>query len=253
MLFTGCSGEDLGEAVSEGIYNEPKIGSIITFGGYEWRVLDLQHDYALVITENIIEVPYLYIPDVELNLTWEVSFMREYLNGDFLGRFSMEDRARILETTVINNNNPWFDTSGGNDTVDKVFFLSLEEVIQYFGDSGQLSDRPVVMQYFSRDYGRTIVRPPNTDDGEVGEPSSFITDQYSAARTAYFHNAYPSGFFASSPQDELIPFVWWLRTPGHFPHSFVVVQDDGWINVQGGGIITRAYYGIRPAVWLRVE
>lgn len=32
-----------------------KIGSIISFGDYKWRVLDSQENAVLIITENIIE------------------------------------------------------------------------------------------------------------------------------------------------------------------------------------------------------
>lgn len=32
-----------------------KIGSSLTFGGYNWRVLGLQNNRALIITEDIIE------------------------------------------------------------------------------------------------------------------------------------------------------------------------------------------------------
>jgi hypothetical protein len=48
----------------------------------------------------------------------------------------------ILPTTNINVNNQWFGTDGGRDTTDKIFLLSIEEVVKYFGDSGQLKNRP---------------------------------------------------------------------------------------------------------------
>ena len=32
-----------------------KIGSTVSFGGYTWRILDIQNNMALIITENIIE------------------------------------------------------------------------------------------------------------------------------------------------------------------------------------------------------
>jgi hypothetical protein len=35
---------------------------------------------------------------------------------------------------------PGVTVSGGNDTTDKIFILSIEEVVQYFGDSGQLAN-----------------------------------------------------------------------------------------------------------------
>lgn len=35
--------------------NEYKIGEIIPFGEYSWRILDRKDDMALIITEYIIE------------------------------------------------------------------------------------------------------------------------------------------------------------------------------------------------------
>ena len=32
-----------------------KIGSLLSFGSYNWRVLDIQNNTALIITEEIIE------------------------------------------------------------------------------------------------------------------------------------------------------------------------------------------------------
>ena len=42
---------------------------------------------------------------------------------------------------TANPNNPWYGTSGGNATTDKVFLLSLDEVVKYFGDSGDLLNK----------------------------------------------------------------------------------------------------------------
>ena len=36
----------------------------------------------------------------------------------------------IRKTTLQNNDNPWHDTRGGNDTKDKVFLLSMEDVLK---------------------------------------------------------------------------------------------------------------------------
>jgi hypothetical protein len=38
----------------------------------------------------------------------------------------------MLETKVFNNKNPEYGTDGGNDTDDKIFLLSIDEVNRYF-------------------------------------------------------------------------------------------------------------------------
>ncbi len=81
----------------------------IVFSGYEWRILDIQDDKALIITEDIIEQrPY---HNAYNDITWADCALRKYLNDEFYDKFN--------ET----------------DTQDNIFLLSLEEVCKYFGDS----------------------------------------------------------------------------------------------------------------------
>jgi len=110
---------------------EPEIGYIIQFGDYDWRVLDVQDGKALIITENITESRTYHSDYVEM--TWEQSDIRAYLNGEFYNSFSSEERERIIATTVINDSNR-HGISGGNDTTDKIFLLSINEANIYFAD-----------------------------------------------------------------------------------------------------------------------
>jgi len=120
--------------------NTVTVGDIIPFGNYDWLVLDVQGHQALVITEQLIAMrAYNHTQTI---VTWETSTIRTWLNDDFFGTFSAADQARVVLTTVVTNENPRHLTFGGNDTQDYVFLLSIEEVVQYFGDSGQLAIRP---------------------------------------------------------------------------------------------------------------
>jgi len=76
-------------------------------------------------------------------ITWEHSFARRWLNTDFLKQFNHDEQSQIIETRVENNDNPYLMISGGNDTNDKVFLLSLDEVLMYFGNSGELQRNAV--------------------------------------------------------------------------------------------------------------
>jgi hypothetical protein len=111
-----------------------KIGDIIPFGEYNWRVLDVQSDRALIITEGILprELKYhsAYNNDCE-SVTWETCDLRKYLNGKFLSKF---DISKIVPTTNSNPDNPQYGTSGGNSTQDMIFLLSLDEADTYFTD-----------------------------------------------------------------------------------------------------------------------
>jgi hypothetical protein len=57
-----------------------QAGDKITFGGYEWRALDIQGNAALIITEYIIE--QRSYNDVYKDITWADCSPRNYLNGE---------------------------------------------------------------------------------------------------------------------------------------------------------------------------
>lgn len=110
-----------------------QVGDKILFGSYDWRVLDIKNDRALIITECIIEQrPY---HEAYKNITWADCSLRKYLNGEFYDIFSTVDKTRIIPVLNKNFNNQWYGTNGGADTQDSIFLLSLDEVCQYFGDS----------------------------------------------------------------------------------------------------------------------
>lgn len=113
------------------------VGDTTPFGKYDWRVLAVQGDRALLLSKDIIEKrPY----DTDYKgVMWENCALRAYLNGDFYEKFSEADRARIILTRNQNPDNTWgtrdgkqFSTSGGNQTDDYVFLLSVPEVLKYF-------------------------------------------------------------------------------------------------------------------------
>lgn len=212
-----------------------EIGEIIQFGGREWRVLDIEGSYALLLHETVI-APRQYHNDGE-DVTWETSSLRAWLNGEFFDSFSETDKTRIRETYVINDNNPWTwfrwgldgRTPGGENTMDRIFILSIDEVVRYFGDSGKLATAATGAGEQSRDE-----RLARTD---LGIHVFGIHDVYSAARVAY--------------NDAGEASMWWLRTPGDLPFRAANILTDGSLGVNG--ISTRSSVGPRPALWLGPE
>lgn len=113
----------------EKLNNDVSVGNTISFGEYNWKVLDIQGENALIITEDIIgQLPYHNNTE---DITWENCSLRTYLNNEFYNRFSEEEKNRIVEVTNSNPNNPQFETPGGNSTRDKVFLLSIDEANHY--------------------------------------------------------------------------------------------------------------------------
>ena len=115
---------------------EYKTGEIIAFGNYKWRVLDVSDDKTLLLSEKVIEEKWK-----PCGYWWKNNDMRKYLNGEFLLNFTEEQREKIIETQINNPKNLWYGTDNGDDTYDKVFLLSLDEVDRYFGNSGDYKER----------------------------------------------------------------------------------------------------------------
>lgn len=135
--------ESFPENTSSSLKKEIAVGQIIEFGEYEqdgnllngeeplqWKVLDVEGNNALLITYKLID--YLPYNTDFVDITWENSSLRRWMNGTFLNSsFISQEKDLIIDTTLQN-----FDSSrgayGGNNTVDKIFALSLSEVRRYF-------------------------------------------------------------------------------------------------------------------------
>jgi len=207
------------EQNSSSISITPKIGSIIPFGDYNWRVLDIQNNKALILTENIIEK--LEFIEVSKNVIWETCSMRKYLNGKFLQKFTSEQQKRIEETLIINNDNLWYGTKGGNDTKDKIFLLSLEEADKYFGDSG--------------DYQNKRRKEPKNKKFITASDGKFFSNIHDGERIAKIRNKADS---------------WWLRSPVNRCKA-ANVGRDGYVIV-GDFTVDLSLPGVRPALWLNL-
>jgi len=148
------------------------VGETVHFGEWDWRILDVQGNKALLITENVIETrPY---NEEGTAVTWETCTLRTYLNGEFLEKFSARDRKMILLTQNNNPDNPWYEKGKGcGKTDDKVFLLSIEEGEKYFGNGQHNEER---MARFNNDRIMWWLRSPGhsqnyaayiMDDGHV--------------------------------------------------------------------------------------
>lgn len=124
-----------------------KVGDIITFGQYEqddnsingpeeieWQVLTVENGKALLISKYALDaIPYDLWERGDYYLTWEECSLREWLNEDFYNSaFSNIEKSAIMEVMLSNKDNPVYYCEGGNDTIDRIFLLSIEEAQNYF-------------------------------------------------------------------------------------------------------------------------
>ena len=93
----------------------------------------------VLITKYVIDSKRF--SDVNKNAKWEDSTLRKWLNSEFLDNsFSKSEREHICLSKIENKANAYYNTCAGNDTEDKVFCLSSEEVDKYYGDYQIYSD-----------------------------------------------------------------------------------------------------------------
>lgn len=190
-----------------------QVGEKILFDRYCWRILDMQDKTALVITDNIVEQRAYH--STYKDTTWFDCETRRYLNSEFFDRFEESNKSRIIQISNKNMDNPWYGTKAGNESQDRIFLLSLEEVCKYFGDSTELLYNRGNNRYWKKN------------------------DVNNSKRLARLGEA--SGCW-----------WWWLRSPGrHNRLAAYIHGTDGCVGVNGNNV-TNDRGGIRPALWLKL-
>ena len=182
-----------------------RIGNIVNYGWYEqdnvlengkeaiqWIVLDIQDNKALLFSLYGLDVrEFNHYHKFE---PWEKCDLRAWLNEEFMeSAYNENDEKNIVNTLLLNADNPNTGTECGNDTWDKVFCLSLDEVNKYLFD-------------------------------EEGNPKSFLKAQ----PTAY---AETNGEIYYDYMDEYCDY--WLRTMGDSILSAMVVTSSGEVYEEG--------------------
>ncbi len=201
-------------------------GQIISFGHYEqdndhgngpeeifWLVTDRSGNELTVMSLYCLDsAPYSLEP---LEVTWETSHVRAFLNGEFFSAaFSAEEQAVILESLVINTSNPVHGTDGGNDTMDKVWLPSLEEIMEMY---------------------------------DIPSPEETFYNQLYAPATSY---AISKGLWLEIPDSNRC--WWWLRSPGGNPQNAAEVGSAGYLSFNGSEVINPER-AVRPVIRINAE
>lgn len=179
----------VGNYVSFGTYPQTKAGNDAT--PIEWLVLARDGNKALLISCYALDAQP-YNKDYT-SVTWETCTLRTWLNSTFYNKaFSSAEQAAILTTNVDNSKNQCYsgwNTSGGNNTQDKVFLLSYAEANKYFGV---------------------------THDTTSNTKSRVAPTAYAIAQGA-----------AADSVDGNAAGWWWLRSPGHDQSRAALVYPVG--------------------------
>ena len=101
---TTTSPPEITTSASETTTSPPQsvsVGEVIQFAGYGWRVLAIQDDKALILSEKILAARQ-YHSNRNIDVTWENSDIRGWLNGDFCNEtFTEKERIQIAELTLL--------------------------------------------------------------------------------------------------------------------------------------------------------
>lgn len=136
------------------IKGEINVGDWIVFGNnsMQWKVIDIQDNKALIIycqqysfNDSGGKAPAIIAEyndsvntfrDYNKKVTWETSTLRKVLKEFYEKNFTQPEKELILTTYIVNKDNPYSGTDGGNDTEDKLFILDMEELKKYYSTIG---------------------------------------------------------------------------------------------------------------------
>lgn len=226
-----------------------KVGDIIKYGKYEqdgntsngkedieWIVLKVEKNKIYVTSKYILD--YQPYDKSAKDVTWETCSLRKWLNNDFYNAaFSENEKQAIPLTTNKNPKNPVFnDTVPLNDTKDKVFLLSVEDTMKFFGEC----------VYHDEEYDFYYYK------GLFTAPTEYVKKQgidwWTLDDEDYEYSYIKWGF----KREEILGVqsaAWYLRSQAQSPDCALEV----WAGARTGyGENTNAddYHGVRPAMYI---
>lgn len=213
----------------------------------KWRVLNTENGRAFLLADVTLDGKKYN--NNQTSVTWENSSIRSWLNGygasvnephinyasnDFINvAFNASEKKAIQTTMLVNAKNYEYadETTGGNNTFDKVFLLSESDV--YFTNEAKKYG-------FVADYPLT---------GEYDEDSRYDEGKQTGCSTY----AYAAGASRNTIPEYKGNAEWLLRSPGRSNDRAAHVGYDGWVAAYGYGVaIYDGCVGIRPALYLNL-
>ena len=182
----------------------------------KWRVLSVHgNDAFLLADQNLDAKPY---NEKFSDVTWATCTLRTWLNGTFLNTaFTSAEQTAIKNTTVVNEDNPYYGTEGGVNTTDKVYLLSIAEASNTaYGFNGEFRTQRETREAKNTAYAK-----------ECGA--------WTSTSTEYEGNGY-----------------WWLRSPGNYSYRASSVSNYGCGSGYGNNVDDGSG-AVRPALHLNLS
>lgn len=236
-----------------------EVGNYVTFGQYyakyhskksnrgsepiEWIVLeyDAETNRAKLLSRYCLDRHYFDRYDTSAFASsvngeyqgWDQSEIRKWLNGEFMRTaFTQEEQDAIATTLVVTDDNDLareyakaknysnYRVKGGEPCEDKLFLLSISEVLEMAGMS-----------------------------------SISQVNQHGNAKLVAELSTYAAGQRFSSSKDD--PVFWWLRSPGATEKMACYVGGPSGVfrltEGYGSHYVGNNDIGVRPALWLDLD
>lgn len=238
---------------TEALYFDPETtyaaGDRFLFGAYEqdgntdngseyieWRVLEVNKESKKIfaMTEYGVDSVW-YEPNSSIlfgNIDWESCYLRAWLNDVFACNAFSEAEAGRLEITEVNNKgNAYTEMAGGENTQDKVFCLSIDEVQQYYPLDEDAALNALlaggnIMDILGEQLASRICIPT---EYTIQKCKAVGNDEYNR-----------EGAF------------WWLRSPGGLESYSAHVTNEGEIDYTGTSHKSETT-AVRPVCWISTE
>lgn len=203
------------------------------FEPIKWRVLNKDGSTALLLADKTLDTQQYHA--ILEDVTWETSTIRSWLNGydgasnkqntDYSGKnfidtaFTPVQQEGILTTNLENADDTQFGTDGGNDTHDKIFFISksdfrFETAVSY---------------------------------GFAPQSNSWEDDEAKRCQSSSYAKAMGTWNYYSGSICKPIGCRWWLRSPGYYQGHVNNVYEHGSF---GDTNANSDNHGVRPALRL---
>lgn len=251
----------------------------------KWRVLSVNGNDAFLIADKNLDMQRYNTSFT--SVIWETCTMRSWLNGygsnsnsdgtdytdagkSFVSNaFTDSERNAIKNTTLDNADNQFYGTSGGNETTDKVFLLSLEDISNTaygFSNYGLIDGNgkpiPIVEMKWDEEakkYEKTInplEKIVKDENGSLVERlhygESYKDKVYDYAKLRY-NTDFAKGSDTASGKSYTYSIgtgYWWLRSPGCDHNNAAYVFRNGYVYQHGDYVDYCHIIGVCPALHL---
>lgn len=184
-----------------------------------WRVIEKGSKDVYVLSHSILNSqPY---NNYEENTSWENCSLRSWLNKTFIyAAFSKAEMEDITSSQIHVENCPSNGTSGGNDTIDKLWVLTYSELK-------------------NSAYGFS------TTDADFDDARRVAGTDYAKCEGLFVETKTSEGQYGKS--------YWWQRTVGAELNKGSSVNPGGWLFNAGSDPVNDTSIGVRPAFKLKLD